>query len=119
MFLQRQFLKRPTSEIEDIQTNLTFVFQSKRGANHEYADLGLPDMTFRTADAAVNALKEAVPALIARHEPRLTVLAVDDDYDDDGRPFVTVSCVQTSTGARFDIVVDGSSSVARFELRSA
>lgn len=118
MFLQRQFLKRPVSELEDIQTNLTFVFQSKRGANHEFADLGLPDMNFRTAEAAVNALKEAVPALVARHEPRLEVVGVDDDYDDDGRPFVTVSCVQKSTGVRFDIIVDGSSTVARFEIRT-
>jgi predicted component of type VI protein secretion system len=119
MFLQRQFLKRSVTEMEDIQTNLTFVFQSKRGANHEYADLGLPDMNFRTAEAAVNALKEAVPALVTRHEPRLEIVGVDDDYDDDGRPFVTVACVQRSTGARFDIIVDGSSTVARFEIRTA
>jgi predicted component of type VI protein secretion system len=118
MFLQRHFLNRSTTELEDIEQNLSFVFHSKSGAGYDFQGLGLPDMHFRTAEVAVNTLKEVVPALVTRHEPRLEVVAVDDDFDDDGRPFVTVSCVQRSTGVPVDIVIDGSSSSVRFKLRA-
>lgn len=119
MFLQRHFLQRTTTELEDIEQNLSFVFRSKSGASYDFQKLGLPDIHFRTAEAAVNALKEAVPELVKRHETRLEVVRVDDDFDDDGRPFVTVSCVQKSTGAPVDIVIDGRTAIVQFKLRTA
>jgi predicted component of type VI protein secretion system len=119
MFLQRHFLNRTTTELEDIEQNLSFVFRSKSGAGHAFQQLGLPDIHFRTAEQAVTTLKEIVPQLIERHEPRLVVAEVDDDFDDDGRPFVTVSCVQRSTGTPVDIVIDGRTSIVQFKLRAA
>jgi hypothetical protein len=118
MFLQRHFLNRTTTELEDIEQNLSLVFRSKSGASYDFQALGLPDIHFRTADAAVNTLKLVVPQLVARHEPRLEVVNVDDDFDDDGRPFVTVSCVQRSTGAPVDIVIDGRTAIVQFKLRT-
>ena len=119
MFLQRHFLKVKTTELEDIERNLAFVLRSKRGASHDFNAMGLPDMHFRTADEAVNTLKIAVPELIERHESRLEVINVDDDFDDNGRPFVTVQCRQRSTGAPIDIVVDGSTVMIQFKFRSS
>jgi len=118
MFLQRHFLNRTTTELEDIEQNLALVFRAKSGAGYDYQAMGLPDIHFRTADAAVNTLKALVPQLVARHEPRLDIVNVDDDFDDDGRPFVTVSCVQRSTGAPVDIVIDGRTAIVQFKLRT-
>jgi hypothetical protein len=118
MFLQRHFLNRPTTELEDIEQNLSLVFRSKSGAGYDFQKLGLPDVHFRTADDAVNTLKEVVPALVVRHEPRLEVVDVADDFDDDGRPFVTVACVQRSTGVPVEIVVDGRTAIMQFKLRT-
>lgn len=119
MFLQRHFLNRSTTELEDIEQNLSLVFRSKSGAGYDFQQMGLPDIHFRTADEAVTTLREVLPALVARHEPRLEVIDVDDDYDDDGRPFVTVACVQRSTGAPVEIVVDGRTAVVTFKFRTA
>jgi predicted component of type VI protein secretion system len=119
MFLQRHFLNRTTTELEDIEQNLSLILRSKSGAGYEFQKLGLPDVHFRTAGDAVDTLREALPALITRHEPRLEVVAVEDDFDDDGRPFVTVACVQRSTGAPVEIVVDGRTAVLQFKFRTA
>ena len=119
MFLQRHFVNVKISELDDIERNLDFVLRSKRGASHDFNAMGLPDIHFRTSEEAVNTLKVAVPDLIARLETRLEVVKVDDDFDENGRPFVTVNCVQRSTGAPFDIVIDGSTSIVQFKRRSS
>ncbi len=118
MFLQRHFLKSNPTELEDIEQNLALVLRSKRGAGHDFQAMGLPDMHFRTAEQAVETLKSVVPELIARHERRLEIINVDDDFDDDGRPYVTIACVQKTTGAPVDLVIDGSSIAVQFKLRS-
>ena len=117
MFLQRHFVKEEVSEIDDIEQNLAFALKSKRGASHDFNQMGLPDLFFRTAAEAVSTLKSAVPALIERHEPRLEFISVTDDYNDNGRPYITVKCRQRSTGYRVELVIDGSTSVVQFKLR--
>ena len=118
MFLQRHFMNDERSELDDIEQNLAFVLKTKRGASHDFNAMGMPDLHFSTTADAVNTLKIAVPELVERLEPRLEVVSVTDDYDDNGRPFITVKCRQRTTGNRVDLVIDGRTSVMQFNLRA-
>jgi phage baseplate assembly protein W len=85
MFLSKHFLGAKVDELEDIQRNLGFVLSTKRGCGHFIDRFGLSEMTFRTPEEAITQLTAELEENIRRFEPRVTLVKVDEEYDDDGK----------------------------------
>lgn len=89
MFLYKHFLSTPdeanTDETEDILRNLGYILSSKRGCSHFRPLFGLSDVAFRTPEEAVTQISQEVLENVRLYEPRVRLIRVDEQYDDDGR----------------------------------
>jgi predicted component of type VI protein secretion system len=108
MFLQRHFGDgAPGSELDDVARNLAHLLGTRRGAGYFLKNFGLSDAGFRTPEESVTALTAELRETIRLYEPRVELVDVDEDYDDEGdRARLVVALRLRSHGERLRLVVD-------------
>lgn len=85
MFLRKHFLgEKDVSEVEDVIDNLGNVLRTKRGAGYFLENFGLSDTGYRTSEEMVTGLTAEIRENVRLYEPRVELIDVDDEYDDDG-----------------------------------
>lgn len=85
MFLRKHFLgDKEVSEIEDIIDNLNNVLKTKRGSGYFLQSFGLSDTGYRTSEEMITALTAEIAENVRLYEPRVELIDVDDEYDDEG-----------------------------------
>ena len=85
MFLRKHFLgEKDVSELEDVIENLGNVLRTKRGAGYFLPNFGLSDTGYRTSEEMITGLTAEIRENVRLYEPRVELIDVDDEYDDDG-----------------------------------
>lgn len=91
-FLYRKFLGGSETALEDVARNLGYILSARRGAATFLPNFGLTSTGFRTGEEMLNTFREEVLENIRLYEPRVEVLKVEEEYDDDsGRPRLVIS----------------------------
>lgn len=86
MFLYKHFLQgSQLGELDDVIRNLSNVLHTKRSTGYFLPNFGLTEVGYRTPEQMVNALKAELRENIRLYEPRIELIEIDEDYDDDGR----------------------------------
>lgn len=108
MFLRKHFLGGASrGELGDVVDNLTNVLSSRRGVGHFLDNFGLSDAGFRTPEESFTAMTAELRETIRLYEPRVELIDVDEEYDDDGsRARLVVALRLRSHGERLRLVVD-------------
>ena len=85
MFLYKHFVGgKPLTELEDVIRNLGHVLRSKRGTGYFIRNFGLSEVGFRTPEEMVTTLSAELRENIRLYEPRVELISIDEDYDDEG-----------------------------------
>lgn len=86
MFLYKHFLQgNQLGELDDVIRNLSNVLHTKRSTGYFLPTFGLTEVGYRTPEQMVNSLKAELRENIRLYEPRIELIDIDEDYDDDGR----------------------------------
>lgn len=119
MFLYKNFVDGVTSTVlEDVARNLGHVLKTKRGTGYFLPNFGLTDTGFRTGEEMLNTLTAEITENIRLFEPRVELLEVDDEHDDDtGRARLVVRMRLRESTERLRLVVDLSS--GKFDIQIA
>lgn len=104
-FLSRKFLGKDESELEAIARNLRYIVGSRRGSSAFFPDFGLSEPTFRSTEEAVLRIGEEIREAIARYEPRVEVVQIEELYEDE-RPRLLVSLKTKRDGSELSVRVD-------------
>lgn len=108
MFLYKHFVGgNDLSELSDVIRNLNHVLRSKRETGYFLRNFGLSEVGFRTPEEMVTTLTAELRENIRLYEPRVEVIDVDEDYDDDGgRARLVVLLRLRGAKERLEIVFD-------------
>jgi len=108
MFLYKHFVGgKKLSELDDVIRNLGHVLHSKRGTGYFLRNFGLSEVGFRTPEEMVTTLAAELRENIRLYEPRVELLVIDEDYDDEGgRSRLVVGLRLRGAKERLRIVVD-------------
>ena len=119
MFLYKHFVSgQEDSEIEDIVRNLNFVLKTKRGTGYFLESFGLSDVGFRTPEEMITTLTAELTENIRLYEPRVELVDIDEEHDDEGhRVRLVVNLRMRSAADILQIVVDLKRNV--FDVRVA
>ena len=119
MFLYKHFVGGDeTTEFDDICRNLSFLLKTKRGCGYFMKTYGLSDVGYRTPEEMVTNLSAELEENIRLYEPRVELLAVDEEYDDAGkRVHLVVNMRMRDSSQKLQIVVDLTKNT--FDVRAA
>src|SRR5262245_41858200 len=108
MFLYKHFVGGDhLSEMDDVIRNLNHVLRSKRETGYFLRNFGLNEVGFRTPEEMVTALTAELRENIRLYEPRVELIDIDEDYDDDGgRARLVVALRLRSAKEKLQIVFD-------------
>lgn len=108
MFLYKHFVRGPAlGQVEQVIANLRHVLGSKRGTGYFLRNFGLSEVGFRTPEEMVTTVNAELRENIRLYEPRVELLAIDEDYDDDGhRARLVVSLRLRGASERLQVVFD-------------
>ena len=102
----RKFLGGEETEVESILRNLGYVLTAKRGASSILPDYGLTDLVAGTAEEYFLWLDREVRQTIDRYEPRVEVVEVEEDVDDDGQTRMRLSLRIRSSQESLQLLLD-------------
>ncbi len=108
MFLHRKFLGgKPLSLADSVRANLRHVLGTRRGTGYFLRNFGLSEVGFKTPEHWVATLLVEVRENIRLYEPRVEIVRVEEDFDDDGqRSKIVVELALRGEGDRLDLVFD-------------
>lgn len=108
MFLYKHFVGGDRlSEMDDVIRNLNHVLRSKRETGYFLRNFGLNEVGFRTPEEMVTTLTAELRENIRLYEPRVELIDIDEDYDDDGaRARLVVALRLRSAKEKLQIVFD-------------
>lgn len=107
MFIRRKFLKKSAhDELSDIQDNLNQLLSTRRGTGYFLPHFGVTDTGYRTPSEMAQRLGQEIRENLRLFEPRLSLVEIDEDYQDDGRVILRVNCKVVASGARVQIMMD-------------
>ena len=108
MFLRTQFLGEARgSELDDVVENLRNVLATRRGTGYFLPTYGMSEFGFRTPEEMVVTLTAEIRENVRLFEPRVELVDVDEDWDDDGkRTKLVVRMRLRDRTERLAIVVD-------------
>jgi type VI secretion system lysozyme-like protein len=99
--------ERGDSEQADVRRNLEWILTSVRGVTSFLPTLGLSDNVHRPSSGVVAQLRAEVIENIERYEPRLEILAVEEEWDEDAeRPRIQIDARLRSSDERLRLSVD-------------
>lgn len=104
-FLHRKFEGGKESQLEDILRNLHYILHSKRDASPFLADFGLSEPVHSSAEEALLRFSEELSSSIARYEPRVEVVEVEEVHERD-RPALAVQLRLRRTQELLALTVD-------------
>jgi len=85
MFLYKHFVGGDRlGDMDDVIRNLNNVLRTKRETGYFLRNFGLSEVGFRTPEEMVTALTAELRENIRLYEPRVELIDIDEDYDDDG-----------------------------------
>ncbi len=94
-------------ELADVARNLAHVLGTRRGAGYFLKTFGLSDAGFRTPEESVTSLTAELRETIRLYEPRVELIDIDEDYDDEGeRSRLVVALRMRDHGEPLRLVVD-------------
>jgi phage baseplate assembly protein W len=97
----------PMTEFEDIQSNLLNVLRTRRGTGYFLQTFGLTKVGFRTPEEMIQILSGEIKENIRLYEPRVAVVEIEEDYDDNGtRARLIIHLRRVDNQDRFDVVID-------------
>jgi len=105
-FLYRKFLGGTETELESVVRNLRYVLSARRGAASVLPDFGLSALAPRTPEGLYEWMDHEVRQCIIRYEPRVEIIALEEDYDDDGRPNLRLHLRLLSTQEDLRLMLD-------------
>lgn len=108
MFLYKHFEEGgELTELEDVIRNLGHVLHAKRGTGYFLQNFGLSEVGFRTPEEMVTTLTREIRENVKLYEPRVELIDVDEEYDDDGhRARLLVGLRMRDKKQRLQVVVD-------------
>jgi phage baseplate assembly protein W len=121
MFLYKHFMEHPEragrpargeeeldEEDADIKRNLEFILGTKRGCGYfPMGTFGVSDMGFRTPEQVVVTRTKELQENIRLYEPRVELLKINEEYDDDGERVRLVAVLRRrSSEEQLHLVVD-------------
>src|SRR3954463_5872500 len=122
MFLQRKFMKPhdgPSGPREELSPrralparvieamhNLDLLLGTKRGVGHVLPDFGFSQSGHWSAEGLITHYTDELRENVARYEPRLELLEVDGDMNDDGRPELIIEARVAGAAGVWRIVLD-------------
>ena len=115
-FLERKFLgKRDDTLLDEVMKNVGYLLRAKRGAAWFRPDFGITETGFRTGEEMLLVLEKELRENIAAFEPRLEVLEVSEEYEEDSqRPKLVVRCRLKESKELLRLTLDpGTRSVSR------
>jgi phage baseplate assembly protein W len=130
MFLRRKFphaderAARPAvavaadlpARVRDVVTNLDTLLGTKRGIGHVLPDFGFTQSGNWNAEGLITQYTAELRENVARYEPRITILDMDGEPGEDGRPELVVEARISGVEGDWVIVVDlAGSRIARVE----
>lgn len=123
MFLQRKFLKphdRPSGPRDDtavprrrlperviaVMHNLDLLLATKRGIGHVLPDFGFSQSGHWSAEGLITHYSTELRENVARYEPRLRLLEMDGEINDDGKPELVVEAEIDGAEGTWRVVLD-------------
>lgn len=86
MFLHKHFGTGPEGDLlDDVIRNLRHVLGTKRGHGYFLPSFGLTDVGHRTPEEMVVALTAEIQENIRLYEPRVELVDIDEEYEEEGR----------------------------------
>lgn len=86
MFLHTHFSGHPRGDLlDDVIRNLRHVLGTKRGHGYFLPSFGLTDVGHRTPEEMVVALTAEIAENIRLYEPRVELVDIDEQYEEEGR----------------------------------
>jgi predicted component of type VI protein secretion system len=106
-FLHRKFLGVTETPREAVLRNLGHLLQAKRGAASLLPGFGLTETGFRSDAERVAGLSSEVRETLARYEPRVEVLEIEEaPAPEGGAPGLLVSLVFRDTREAVDLLLE-------------
>lgn len=105
-FLYRKFVGGEETELECVLRNLRYVLGARRGAASVLPDFGLSALAPRTPEGLFEWMNHEVREVITRYEPRVEIVALEEEYDDDGRPNLKLHLRMRSTQEDLRLLLD-------------
>jgi hypothetical protein len=122
MFLQRKFCKphdrpsgprdeitpvhRPPERVVEVMHNLDLLLGTKRGVGHVLPDFGFSQSGHWSTEGLITHYSLELRENVARYEPRLTILEMDGEINDDGKPELVVEAEIAGADGVWRIIVD-------------
>jgi phage baseplate assembly protein W len=108
MFLRKHFLDgAQLTVLEDVMQNLRWIFSTRRGSGYFLEDFGIGDVGFRTPAEMVVSMTDEIRQNIRVYEPRVEVIDIDEDWDDNGkRPKLVLRLRLRDQKEKLEVVVD-------------
>jgi predicted component of type VI protein secretion system len=121
MFLERKFRRRDAhhkvaqpgreaarlpGRVLEVVHNLELLLATKRGVGHVLPDFGFSQSGHWSAEGLFTHYSRELRENVARYEPRLTLLEIDGELGDDGRPELVVEAEVAGVEGVFRIVID-------------
>jgi phage baseplate assembly protein W len=93
-FLERKFLgAREDTLLDEVLKNVGYLLRAKRGAAWFRPEFGITETGFRTGEEMLLVLEKEIRENLAAFEPRVEVLEVSEEYEEDSqRPRLVVKC---------------------------
>ena len=108
MFLHKHFVDKRTAggEMEDIRRNLNHLLTSKQGCGSFLDDFGVTETGYRTPAEMVENLSREIRTTVARYEPRIEIIEIDEEHNNNGSVTLMVQCRLRSTDERLQILLN-------------
>jgi phage baseplate assembly protein W len=122
MFLQRKFMKPhdgpsgPREELSprralparviEVMHNVEVLLATKRGVGHVLPDFGFSQSGHWSAEGLITHTSAELRENVVRYEPRLRLLEVDGEINDDGKPELVIDAEIEGVPGVWRVVVD-------------
>jgi predicted component of type VI protein secretion system len=104
------------ARVRDVVANLDVLLGTRRGVGHVLPDFGFTQSGNWNAEGLITQYTTELRENVARYEPRLTILDVDGEPGEDGRPELVVEARITGAAGEWVIAIDlAASCVVRVE----
>lgn len=81
----------PDGSAREIAQSLQLIVATRRGVGHVLPDFGIGDCGQASPAGLLAHYVSQLRENLARYEPRITVVDIDGDVSDDGRPIITLT----------------------------
>ena len=105
-FVYRRLTGRQQTEVEDVVSNLRYILGARRGAASVLPDFGLSGLVPSTPDELFKWIDREVRQVILRYEPRVEILEIEEDYDEDNHPHLRLHLRLLSTQEDLRLLLD-------------